>query len=376
MDAVVRPDARVVPLYDLPPGESLTAIATGDQPIHVLALPLATALPAIPTIKWVGRDERFDIIVLSQVSAKADLDRIAASEYLAPVGDISGAGVSYADFHAEAPTEGAVHSACAALMPIVMRIRDLPERVRASNDPDLLLLGRIGTRDRPLTAMYDPTRAPCVRYPVAGRIPQVAESAVRLSGSGHLQRQFFDRLHICPQCRSSRLSVREECTKCRSPRLTEERLIHHFRCAEQQPESRFRKGPDLVCPKCDYVLNHFGLDYDKPGSVLCCGSCRHVSDVPAIAFVCLDCGTRTDADDVPTCDWFHYDLTALGRHALRAGMLGPDRRDGNHLIPGVLSRSTFHELAASCEGLYRRAGRPFAVLAVLSGTGTAATAPK
>ena len=164
------------------------------------------------------------------------------------------------------------------------------------------------------------------RYQVESAL--VAVEAEAMCDQKFFSRTFFDRFHLCPQCRSSRLNVREECPRCHSSDLAEERYLHHFRCAYQGPESEFRRGNDLVCPKCRRELTSFSIDYDRPGAMMVCGSCKHAGSEPAIGFVCLDCGAHADGDTCNTRDAFSYELTEEGDGLARYGrsLLGNARK--------------------------------------------------
>ena len=140
----------------------------------------------------------------------------------------------------------------------------------------------------------------------------MTREAEALCEHGLVKREFFERFHICPSCDSYRLHVREECSQCRSSNLSEEQYLHHFRCAFQGPEGDFRRGDELICPKCHHELTHFGFDYDRPGTMIMCGSCGHAASEPSVGFVCLDCGVHTDSDVATTRDVFSYQLTDQG----------------------------------------------------------------
>lgn len=201
------------------------------------------------------------------------------------------------------------------------RLRQLPERVRRSSQPEDLLLARLYSRDMPLEAVHDSSERDFVRYPVAGRMQGVGAVATRLFSRGLLTREFFDRIHICPDCRSARISVREECHTCRSAHLVEETVVHHFRCGHEAPESHFRSGRKFECPKCGLALRHIGLDYDKPGSVVHCADCDKANDQPGVGFRCMDCGAHCQSDQVPFTDWYSFRLTPLAIQCLLQGLL-------------------------------------------------------
>ena len=198
-------------------------------------------------------------------------------------------------------------------------IRDFHDR-RARLHRDLLLseelgeqlIGRLFVSNRPLTATLDPRRRHLLSYDLTLSSRVIAREADALCEQGLLRREFLERFHVCPACDSYRLHVREECPRCRSSDLAEEQYLHHFRCAFQGPESEFRRGDDLVCPKCRRELTHFGFDYDRPGTMVVCGSCGHAASDPSIGFVCLDCRAHVDSDVAATHDMFSYHLTDRG----------------------------------------------------------------
>jgi hypothetical protein len=174
-----------------------------------------------------------------------------------------------------------------------------------------------------------------------------------------MTRKFFDRVHCCPSCQSSRLNVREECSSCRSGDIHEEPIIHHLRCGYQGPESDYKQADgSMKCPKCTHTLEHFSVDYDKPGALFICNDCGHTTGDSAIGFVCLDCDSHHDAEKVKTKTVHRYELTESGREAAfqppldergeAAGAEGPSVRDR-------LRRFAEHESAR---------GRPHAALMI------------
>ena len=202
------------------------------------------------------------------------------------------------------------------LQNVVRTFQDQRERLHRdllfTDDHSEKLLGRVFVSDRRLTACFDPQSRSLVRYNTILGPSSVTREAEKLREEGLLKREFFERFHVCGRCDSYRLNVREECSNCRSSDLAEEVYLHHFPCAFQGPEAEFRRGNDLICPKCRRELKHFGFDYDKPGSMLVCRACRHSSSEPAIGFVCLDCGAHADAESCDTRDMFSYQLTDEG----------------------------------------------------------------
>lgn len=188
-----------------------------------------------------------------------------------------------------------------------------------SGDLSDKLLGRIFVSGGQLQPQYDGDSKCLIRFnaPVD---PELAMKHLDLLAADRLvEIDFFDRMHVCGNCASSRFNVREECTACHSSQLTEESYIHHFRCAFQGPESDFRVGDDLICPKCRRELAHFGRDYDRPGLMVLCGACGAATSEPAVGFLCTDCGHKVDGDAIQTRDVHSATLSDEGLRYLKAG---------------------------------------------------------
>ena len=259
-------------------------------------------------------DPRFDAVVVTEpvpVGELASLWRRKAL-YVLPIIDLTGALGVHADLDASKLTARNTE----AIGKLIGSFQD--QRARLSRD--LLfseatgeeLVGRVYVAERPLYASLDPLSRSLVSYNVALDSAEVAREAEGLCAQGLMRRKFFDRFYICPRCDSSRMQVREECSKCRSADLTEESYLHHFKCAYQGPEAEFRQGDDLICPKCRRELSHFGFDYDRPGTMIVCRSCGHAGSEPSIGFLCVDCGGHIDSEACETRDVHSYELTDKG----------------------------------------------------------------
>ena len=133
-----------------------------------------------------------------------------------------------------------------------------------------------------------------------------------------LTKQLADRVNLCRSCSSSYLHFSETCHKCKSIDIESESLIHHFRCAYIGPESDFKQDEDIfMCPKCDKVLRHIGVDYDKPSEIINCNSCNHQSQQSAIKASCVDCGTDNDLAKLYTKEVVNLKLTAEGINVIK-----------------------------------------------------------
>ncbi len=100
-----------------------------------------------------------------------------------------------------------------------------------------MLLARLAVRDRAMTARRDPSLKEIVAYADDTAVGGALHQAETLARMGLLERRFFEKVQCCPSCSSSRLLVREECSKCRSADVVEEPIIHHLRCGYQGPSA-------------------------------------------------------------------------------------------------------------------------------------------
>ncbi len=307
------------------------AFEMGPTPAVV---PTSTSAPARLNILWLpgppsmelpdsihlasGQDEHVDAIVLTDVNGRHLLtSRISkAAAAVVPIIDASGHSMRGADVTLPMLTPQTVMLALQSLAPIVERVRSLPKSVLESSDPRLWFLARLAIRDSAAEPFRDVSAKSTIRYADEAAVPNFLSCAERLSRSGHLQRHFFDRLNVCPACSSARLLIREECRDCRSTDITEEAIIHHLRCAYQGPERDFREGEELVCPKCRAGLEHFSVDYDKPGTLIVCNACGHTTGEPSIGYLCLDCGSKGDTGLLRTRVIHSYTLAERGRQAV------------------------------------------------------------
>ena len=207
------------------------------------------------------------------------------------------------------------------------RRADLHADIVESTDPADRLLARLHVSGGTLEPRHGGSHRSLMVWNLLADSEEVERSLPKLKAEGFIDTRFFERVHNCLGCRSARLLVREECHGCGSAHLEELSYLHHFRCAYQGPESDFRQGDELVCPKCRRTLSHFGRDYDRPGSMVHCHECAEVTSEPLVAFKCVDCGAHTSADAVSSHDVLSARVTDAGRAYLASGQsfFGPTR---------------------------------------------------
>ncbi len=259
-------------------------------------------------------DQRFDGILIKKPVTAEELATIWRRKalYALPVIDLTGTLGAKADLDASKLNAGDTDQLAQLIRNFQDRRARLHRDVLFSEVQSEELLGRVFVSGVPLTASLDADSRSFVTYNTTLASSVVARDAESLCEQGLFKRAFFDRFYVCARCNSVRLHVREECAKCRSADLTEEPYLHHFKCAYQGPESEFRQGDSLVCPKCRRELTHFGYDYDRPGTMIVCRACGHAASEPAIGFVCIDCGNHADSEASNTRDVYSYELTEQG----------------------------------------------------------------
>ncbi len=243
------------------------------------------------------------------------------NKLLLPILNLSGGPLPRADYNAEGFSIGVVYTAMRALKRLQQRIYDLPEFPISSDRNGLVALALSYTRETRVDAKWQPQIPEMIDYPLLSGIDHPRTVLEELAAHELVSKRPFDRVHICAACSSSRLNVREECPECQSSNISEKTLIHHYQCAFQAEEKKFLEGRTLVCPKCHKELRHYGVDYDKPGTLFIRGDCGSTSPEPAVGFLCVDCGRHCKGDVIETRQWFNYDITPDGVSAIQSGLL-------------------------------------------------------
>ena len=306
-------------------------------------------------------------IILAQHIAQAELLSTLddASDPAVPIADFFGNDPVRCDFVRDKMDEEGLAEMKRNFAPIWRRLEKLPFRARREDRDALTTLRIAYSRATSLKAEWAPDSPLTVRYPLVGTTAGTRRKLETLADMGLLRRHHFTRTHACGKCGSARLNAFEACPACESADLSEETLVHHYRCGSQDSESRYVKGNLLICPKCRRELRHFGIDYGKPGKVVYCRGCGTTNTEPAVLFACMDCAAITPSELVKPTDWYHYDLTEQGMCALRDGQLPrfeaePRTRYG----PRVCSPAEFKLLASKEFEVAREHGRKFSVARV------------
>lgn len=137
---------------------------------------------------------------------------------------------------------------------------------------------------------------------------------------GYFHTEFVDTLHLCSNCMSGFINYREVCPKCDSRELTYQNTIHHFVCGNVGPEKDYVFKDRLKCPKCDRLLRHIGVDYDKPSLIVECSK-EHVFQEPKQETYCFNCNETNEVESLVDYAVLNYRLTASGADLATSGRL-------------------------------------------------------
>jgi CheY-like chemotaxis protein/predicted Zn-ribbon and HTH transcriptional regulator len=122
-----------------------------------------------------------------------------------------------------------------------------------------------------------------------------------IAKKGGINKKGHEKLVLCPKCGSPHVYTKYSCPKCESTDISNMRLVEHPFCGYTGTLDSFRKGSNLVCPRCDNILGSRasdantkkgGLrrrDYKLIGSTFECDKCGWKSDRPNIVHNCTEC---------------------------------------------------------------------------------------
>ena len=123
--------------------------------------------------------------------------------------------------------------------------------------------------------------------------------------SGGIKPVTMDRIHVCPDCRGLP-TFRDGCGMCGSARVTNECLIHHFRCGYVDVQQEFQTRAGVMCPKClarDMVV---GVDFEHVMGPYHCTDCGWEGTELDSIGQCIQCGLRFPAHEAGTHDLVGY----------------------------------------------------------------------
>jgi len=136
-----------------------------------------------------------------------------------------------------------------------------------------------------------------------------------------LERKFYDRIHLCPQCSHYGINFREVSPKTKSPDISRVEMLHHFKCGNVAPVKDFLSGLDYVCPKCSTQLLHIGTDYERLGGMYVDNTTGETFSEPETDCVCLACGFVTHPEHLIQRNIHSYTISERGLLAAETGYL-------------------------------------------------------
>lgn len=330
-----------------------TAVVEGEPRILNWPGDIGPAGFSVAARQYMAAGNDYDAVVISEPATPKDLSHLwtFGDLNLLPIIDETGHLGSKADINLPSIPRGVVNRLIETTLQEFAEARaSVHIEVRQTKILAEKLIAGIYARKRKLFPQYNGAQQLGVSYNTSLDDEEILNAVGELLELGLIKRKFFDRMHTCRGCRSVRLNAREECFECHSANLVETTMIHHFKCAYQGPQEDFQQGSDLVCPKCARELRHFGVDYDKPGTIINCQSCSNSSSEAVVGFQCLDCGEHTDGEMIATRDVYEYSMTEKGVAFVE---------EGHIVIGGAQTQLKFAELPLDLVIALNKSARDF-----------------
>ncbi len=197
-------------------------------------------------------------------------------------------------------------------------------------DRPLSLLQFLYTRGSSLQPTVSPDDPQAYSYPLAELLMDVNANQVRellddMAVHQIVSQTHVDRLFTCPDCSHYRVCVKELCPECDSTHLETQESIHHFRCGHVGPESDFMISGRPVCPKCRGDVQHIGVEYNRPGRFVVCGSCHYWASEPVLTAWCAVCNTYHSPADLQPVNISSYALSQNAMAIARIGSWNPQQ---------------------------------------------------
>jgi hypothetical protein len=143
--------------------------------------------------------------------------------------------------------------------------------------------------------------------------------------------QLVDELQACTHCHSGLLNFKTCCPSCESSKINTQPFVHCFACGNMGPQSEFMQQNRLICARCNNILRHIGIDYDKPLEDKICQNCNFYFFEGSVNALCLVCKKLTRPDQLESRKLYDYILTARGK-ALAQGETGDLSLELGHFL--------------------------------------------
>jgi Thaumarchaeal output domain 1 len=198
--------------------------------------------------------------------------------------------------------------------------------VRALDKPELaktlrgrLYLSRVGREvvkrfvDQGLEIVepdIETTRA--ATYPKLSDLESYSQTRLQVTldelvGANVLRKELYERLIACPKCHeSSRVFIRNKCSKCGSSKVHMNRLLEH-QCGAIYEKDQYVVPTGLRCPKCEKPVEDES-ELKSVGITFHCESCESIFSEPTQSFYCRRCANEFDLKECELADAYSYRL--------------------------------------------------------------------
>ncbi len=174
-----------------------------------------------------------------------------------------------------------------------------------------------------LEPVYNPNHG--YTYPIVeailGNQAKVNDFLEKLSMTGVLIRELYDKILFCPQCNSPKISIHYNCPHCKSFNVKKSALVEHLQCGYIDSEDRFKEGDKLVCPRCGKELVKPDGDYRKAGIWCTCNECKKSFDIPVPSHFCRECRKDFTFEDSPYENVYIYTLSEDAKQEASLGWI-------------------------------------------------------
>ncbi len=182
-----------------------------------------------------------------------------------------------------------------------------------------------------------------------------------LAELGVFERHLQETIHLCPFCQNWALHFREVCPQCQDPHIQSVEMVHHYGCGFVGLQQQFWSGSQMVCPKCDQLVRHLGVDYERPASTFQCKACQALFAEPEVSCRSLVCGKSFSVENATVHHLYAYRVTERASVVVARGRLDPIKGQATFIdVEYQVYTSQFFEEEVSRE-LHRanRSKRPF-----------------
>lgn len=216
------------------------------------------------------------------------------------------------------------------------------------NDPKILKLfaALLNGENRELIPVFSPKLEKGIDYPFAREVLEKSPAFTiqlldDLTRNGYLKKKFYNKILVCPICRSTDLHYLTFCPKCGSEFILKSQVLEHFSCGLIAPVEEFMNETSYFCPKCHRELKMIGSDYNNPGFYYKCQECGELVINPVEKWRCAPCQTTFRKEEVKELALYSYEINRTSLEQIHKERIPKDRiqeillRDGYEVQSSV-----------------------------------------